>query len=158
MKVIELTQGRVAIVDDEDFEELAQWRWQFQNQLRGYAVRSQWIPMEQRLRSFSMHRVIMKAPAGFDVDHVNMNGLDNRKENLRICTRSQNLFNRSAPNHKNSLRIKGVSWHKIKKKYEANIKIGGKQKYLGSFLNIEDAKAAYDAIAVKLHGEFARLN
>lgn len=155
MKCIELTMGMVAIVDDEDFQEIAQYRWQFQA-LHGYAQRTR-KKVEGTPRSILMHANIMRPEKGMDVDHINGNKLDNRRCNLRVCTRSQNLQNMKLRKD-NRLGVKGVTFNKARQKYVAQITSNGKNKGLGYFLTIEEAKAAYDKAALEKFGAFARLN
>lgn len=151
MKVIELTKGQVAIVDDEDFERLAQWRWRNCN---GYAVRSH--PTMKR-RVIWMHREILQTPDGFDTDHINGNKADNRKCNLRVATRSENKFN-VGKRSDNTTGFKGVFWHSSARKFRAQITIGGHAKHLGYFATAEEASRAYNTAALSMHGEFVRIN
>lgn len=102
-----------------------------------------------------LHRLILAAPNGFDVDHVNGDRLDNRRSNLRVATRSQNLANRGQRVGK---RFKGTSWRKDVAKWAAYGSVQNKTVALGCFFSEEDAAAAYDRWAVATHGEFARLN
>ena len=104
-----------------------------------------------------MHRVIMDAPKGMHVDHINGNGLDNRRENLRLCTNSQNHMNRKT-HRDSSSKYKGVSWNKRNSKWQAYIGSGIKRKNLGYFASESDAAKAYDIKAKECFGEFARLN
>lgn len=148
MKEIELTQGQVAIVDDDDFEDLSLYKW-FAKKEGGifYAARS----YGAKRNTMKMHIYIMKPVDGFVIDHINGNGLDNRKSNLRICSHAENMRNRKL--HKdNSSGYKGVS--KNKGKYVARIM----QIYLGRYNNAIDAARAYDAKARELFGNFAKLN
>lgn len=159
MKVIELTKGQVAIVDDEDFEYLAQWRWYFNPTTKGgegfgYAVRM--APNEYNpRRKIWMHLEILKPPSGMQGDHKNGNSLDNRRCNLRLATAAQNTQNRRCFSN-NKCGVKGVSPHV--KGFTANINVNGKRRYLGKFKTVEEAKAVYDLAAIDLHKEFARLN
>jgi hypothetical protein len=100
-----------------------------------------------------MHRLIMNAPIGYDVDHINHNGLDNRRCNLRVCTRTQNQAN-SKPRKKSS-KYKGVSWSNSENKWRAFIRINGKGKTIGRFDSELDAAEAYNNEAKKCFGEFA---
>lgn len=102
-----------------------------------------------------LHRYVMNAPAHISVDHKNMNPLDNRKNNLRMCTKSQNGCNRGIPSN-NTSGIKGVSFDKQTNSWAAYIGINGKCLKIGRFKNIEDAKEARLTAARKYHGEFAR--
>jgi len=105
----------------------------------------------------SMHREIMNAPKGLDVDHIDGNGLNNRKSNLRLCTHAENVHN-SRPMRNGSSKYKGVCWHKTYKKWYSSIGKTGKRFYLGRFDNEIDAALAYDKKAKELFGEFAYLN
>ena len=104
-----------------------------------------------------MHREILKCPKGLFIDHINRNGLDNRKNNLRVCSKSQNMMNTLIPKN-NTSGYKGVSWSKRDKKWMAYIKIKNKFNNLGYFNIKEQAALAYNDAAKKYHGEFARLN
>src|SRR3990167_6612505 len=104
-----------------------------------------------------MHQLIANCPEGMEIDHINGNGLDNRRSNLRVCEHKQNCFNQRAAN-KNHTGLKGVSWHKRDKVWQANIGVGGKTIYLGRFVNPADAALAYNIAAVRHFGEYARLN
>ena len=148
MKEIELTQGKVALVDDEDYECLARHEWRtLKNCNRYYAARS---------RSILMHRVIMNAQKGQEIDHKDGNGLDNRRTNLRFCTRSQNNQNRRKT--WGSSQYKGVSWWKRDNEWEVSIKHNKKQYHLGHYKDEIHAAKVYDAKAKELFGEFAYLN
>ena len=154
MKHIELTQGKQAIVDDEDFEMLSKYKWHAQRNNRAwYALRHEWNGGNKK--AFGMHRVVMNAPVGKQVDHINHNGLDNRKINLRLCTATQNKANRLKPLGGKS-KYKGVSLTRCG--WDAKIECKGKRYYLGSFKDEVDAAKAYDKAACELFGEFACLN
>ena len=150
-KLIPLTQGRFAIVDADDYDQLSQYKWYaIKTPKTYYAARS------SKRKNIRMHRLITSAPKGLFVDHIKHNGLDNRKTNLRLCTRRQNNRNRR-PCNKTS-KYKGVCWNKHAKKFMASISIDGKNKTLGYFDDQVDAAKAYDKAAKKLFGEFAYLN
>lgn len=152
-KQISLTRGQVALVDDEDFDYLNQWKWCVDSY--GYAVRTH----GKRPNRFTMwmHRLIMNTPKGMDTDHINGNRLDNRKSNLRVCNRSQNKCN--VTKHKdNKSGYKGVSWFTRNKKWQAQIMIEGKTLFLGYYDTPEDAAVAYNKAAVEQHQEYAKLN
>lgn len=104
-----------------------------------------------------LHREILNAPAGTEVDHVNGNSLDNRRINLRRATRLENSQN-TAKLPGCSSRFKGVTWHKHREKWMAQIKINGGKRYLGYFSSEDAAAKAYDSVARVEFGEFARLN
>ena len=104
-----------------------------------------------------MHRMIMDTPNELVCDHINHDGLDNRRKNLRNCTRQQNSFNISAMRD-SSVPLKGVSFNKKTKKYVGRICVDGKSVHLGTFDEAAGAGRAYDEAAKKWHGEFANLN
>jgi len=155
-KRIPLTQGKVATVDDADFDWLNRHKWCHRSTpYSSYAVRE--IRQDSKAKQLGMHRAIMRPPVGMEVDHRNGDGLDNRKSNLRICTHKQNIRN-SRKRAKASSRYKGVSWHKHSRAWRAYIKTRGKQFHIGLFDNEQDAAHAYNVAAHKLFGQFAHLN
>jgi hypothetical protein len=145
-KQILLTQGKTAIVDDEDFEALSKYKWHAVKVSRMfYANRLQVITR----KSIRMQwHIIGKPQKGLEIDHINRNGLDNRKENLRFVTKGQNVIN-SDNYSSNTSGIRGVHWHKTHRKWGAKIVANGKQISLGYFDNIEDAKKARRAAEQK---------
>lgn len=167
MKTIPLTKGLVALVDDEDYKWAMQFKWYATVYRDGniYVRRRQ---MENGInRSIRMHREIMNASPGTEVDHKNGSGLDNRRCNLRFCTRKQNQQNRKViPRAISSFkgvrfrasRGKGVFFRESKKPWFVTIKQDGKKIHLGYFESKIDAAIAYNIAAIKHFGEFARLN
>jgi hypothetical protein len=157
MKFIRLTQGKIAMVDDEDFEWLSESSWHYSKSNKedryGYAKR----PGTGKTALDRMHRVIMKARDGVDVDHVDGNGINNQKSNLRICTKHQNRFNTKIPSA-NTSGFKGVGFHKKARKWRARVKLNGKENHIGLFVDKIEAAKAYDELATKLFGKFARTN
>jgi hypothetical protein len=152
--VINLTQGYVTIVDDEDYEIIGRYKWcALKSGKNIYAARH--MPGNHK-KFLLMHRELLKAQDTILVDHINHNTLDNRRENLRPCSCSQNLMNKNS--HKGLSKYKGVHFHKANKKWVAGIRHFGKQLYLGSYSIEEDAAKAYDIKAAELFGEFALLN
>ena len=152
MKEIPLTQGKVTLVDDEDFEYLNQWKWYYDN--CGYARRSIHVPDQGAIL---MHRAIVQTPDDMETDHINGNKLDNQRTNLRICTMPQNRRNRRAYAN-NTSGFKGVVWNMSAKKWEAYIRMNIKRIYLGLFADPAEAARAYDKAATQYYGEFANLN
>ena len=153
MKRIKLTQGKFAIVDKNVSSDVSKNRWCYHN--TGYAVRS--ILENGNTKTLLMHRIIIGAKAGEEVDHINLNKLDNRISNLRLCTRSQNKGNtRLRPD--NSTGYKGVYFDETTNRYKSNIHVNGKRKYLGSFKTSEEAAHAYNVAAEKGFGDFALIN
>ena len=157
MKEIQLTQGKVALVDDEDYEYLIQWKWQVnKNGNKFYAVTS-WL-INGKYRTINMHRLITNNKnTKMHTDHINGDGLDNRKINLRICTHSQNAMNRGAQSN-NKTGHKGVSYEKKLNKFKVQIRVNKKNITIGYYINLNDAAKAYNSAALKYHGEFAQLN
>lgn len=142
MKEIKLTQGKVALVDDCDFEYLNQWKWYAHKSIRGvnlyYAKRNS---KELNRKTIFMHHVVIGKPSsGLVTDHIDGNGLNNQRNNLRIVTQRVNSQN----NHNTQTSsFVGVTFHKQTKKWQAQIKINGKSKYLGLFNKEEDAHLRY---------------
>lgn len=160
MKYIPLTQGKYAIVDDEDFEWLNQWKWYAQKVRNGYFYAMRNSYQRGKRHMILMHRQILGLEYGDKRkgDHRNHNTLDDRRDNMRICTSQQNRYNSKA-NQETSSRFKGVSWEKEDKKWGARIKkINGKNKRLGRFKLEELAALAYDIAAIHEFGKFAYLN
>lgn len=152
MKFILIYGGKESLVDDEDFQILSGFKWSIDG--HGYATRGI-VTGPNKTTSVKMHRQIMRLIPGDGklVDHINGNKIDNRKENLRLCTVSENARNRG-PTKFNSLGLKGVK--KRKNKFSANIMADGISHYLGVFDNKEDAAYAYAEASKKLHLKFSK--
>jgi hypothetical protein len=160
MKEIPLTQGKVALVDDRDYDALMSiGPWQaFKTSAGFYAARDLRESRTGRLRRFFMHAVLLGTVATSKwVDHVNGDTLDNRRTNIRRATPAQNAANRRKMAG-SGCKYRGVSWDKVRKKFKATITPLGKQRHLGYYLAEEDAARAYDRAAVEAYGEFAKLN
>ena len=155
---IHLTEGKFTIVDQQDFYELNDFDWVTKrNNKSFYAVRldndcAKWPTMVY------MHRQIMNSPKGLLVDHRNCDGLDNRRENLRLATHSQNACNSQINKTKSKSRFRGVCLDKSNGRWFSTIRNHGKRIWLGYFDNEIETAKAYDEAARKYHGEFARLN
>lgn len=157
MKEIRLTQNKVALVDDEDFERLNQWKWcAYKHRNTFYAVRSTY---KQGKENIKMHRQILnlKKGDGNICDHKNRNGLDNRKENLRLTTTGLNKYN-CKKYVSNTSGYRGVSWYKDKRKWGADISKNGVGTFCGYYDDKVDAAKAYDYAAIRIWGEDAILN
>jgi hypothetical protein len=139
-KEIPLTQGKVALVDDDDYPELSKHKWcaLYQGKNRWYAVRSKRGRGGQI--TFRMHMVIMGTPQGMDTDHINGDGLDNRRENLRVVTHKGNMQNIHVPK---SSKYPGVCWSASNKKWRSSTMINGEIYHIGYFKNEERAAMAY---------------
>ena len=156
MVEIELLRGEVALVDREYLELVSRYRWcvgTSGNRRTQYAVASTRRP-DGRRTLVRMHRLILGLTGrAVHVDHQNGNGLDNRRANLRICTHTENMWNRRR-NVNSTSGFKGVYWHKAKGKWCAQVQVHGKRHHLGLFTTAEEAHLAYCRAADELHGEF----
>lgn len=155
MRKISLSKGKFAMVDDCDYKKLSEYKWYYTNW--GYAVRNISINRKQKL--VYMHRVILSAPDGLEVDHRDGNKLNNQSSNLRVCTQSENQHNRTKYAN-NKTGFKGVYWHKKSNKFQTQIKSNNKiiYIYIGLFDSARNAARAYNTFARKIHGAFANLN
>lgn len=154
MKEIPLTKGKVAFVSDYQYERVNQYKWCAQ-EIKGkwYAKRG-----EGHIKTIYLHRFITGVTDGkLQVDHIDGDGLNCTNENLRICTSSENKFNRG-PTVRNTTGYKGVGFDKSRGLYRAQIKTTNANKFLGRYSTPEEAARAYDKEAKRRHGEFAKLN
>jgi hypothetical protein len=149
MKKIKLSgrHGGHSIVDDEDFNEVSKYSWYYN---AGYAMAK-----SREYKNVLMHRIILNTPKGMETDHINGDGLDNRRCNLRICTTAQNQWNRIKRKDNNS-GFKGVSLKKATNKFIARITVNKKRMYIGTFVTAKEASIAYNIHAKKYHAEFVR--
>ena len=139
-------------IDNDDFYKIKDYKWSvYKYGINYYASTS------DKNKTIYMHRLIIDPPENMDVDHINNNGLDNRKDNLRICTRAQNSRNKRKGISKYS-DYKGVSYNKRAKSYIAQIKYNYNCIFLGYFKNEIEAAKAYNKKAIELFGEFAKIN
>ena len=143
MKEIKLTQGKIALVDDEDFEKISSRKWTLMKSKKtSYGYRKSPRVKGQKRKTILMHHEILGCPpSGLMYDHKDGNGLNNQRENLRFVTNRQN-----SQNHRNvseTSKYPGVSWHKYAGKWRTSIRIGGKRKEIGHFKNELEAFRAY---------------
>lgn len=150
MKEIPICGGHVALVDDCDYDMVIKFKWR---KTRGYALTRK--PGEKT--TTSMHRMILKTPKGLETDHINGNKLDNRRENLRICTTSENQRNRPIRRDSGSM-FKGLSFDKRRMVFRAYICLNRKNMYLGTFSNSQMAYEARKQAEKIYHGEFTNRN
>lgn len=153
MKEIKLTQGMIALIDDEDFEKVNQYKWRARKSKKKHYATSQ----IKEKKGIHLHNLIMNPPPGFVVDHEDRDGLNCQKSNMRICTNIQNKKNRTAWGASKYLGV-AILRRKNYIKWEARIFNNKTSFYLGCYLTEEDAARAYDKAAKDLHGEFANLN
>jgi hypothetical protein len=161
MKELPIAGGHTVLVDDDDYASVAGFNWFARPGKRGktlYALRSRMVG-ENGPRWVRMHRQILGLTGDQEADHRDGNGLNNRRGNLRPCTRLQNLVNRgsNAVQRRTSI-YKGVSWQTKGARYRSRISMHGQAVHLGSFDREIEAAAAYDLAAQRLFGEFAWLN
>lgn len=153
MKEIKLTQGKVALVDDEDYERLNKYSWRVNRSYDTYYAR---CSVGSRVKNYMQHKILL-APPGTEIDHIDRDGLNNQKANLRLCTHSQNLMNQRHRIGCTS-EYKGVCWDRGRRKWKTRIAIDGITINLGRFQSEKEAALAYNDAAVKYFGEFARPN
>lgn len=149
--------GLFAIIDEADYPLVSGYRWvpAIRNKTT-YAIADKPSSNGKR-QSVLMHRLLTDVPADRDVDHINENGLDNRRENLRVATKGQNAAN-AGLKASNTSGYRGVSFNKNAGKWQAYLKHDRTRIHLGLWLTAEDAARAFDAKAIEIWGEFARLN
>lgn len=155
MACIPLTQGKVAIVDDADYVWLSQWSWFYHSQ--GYAVRNARKGEISQSKIILMHRFILGASSGIEVDHRDRNKLNNQRCNLREASTAENQHNR-APRSGRAIPYKGVRYDADRNKYRARITVNKRELHLGRYDTAEEAARVYDTAAREHFGEFARTN
>lgn len=159
--VLTLTKGYTTVIDAADYDRVSAWKWSASvtNDGKVYAVRGEHVGMRDGrhiTRRVHLHRFLMKAPKGVQVDHEDGNTLNNRRStNLRFASREQNMWNRTRQANCSS-GFKGVE--RSGNRWAARIRALGVRHHLGTFSTPEEAARAYDAAALQLHGEFAWLN
>ena len=164
MREISLTRGHVALVSDEDYDSLSVHKWfAYEHRNTWYAARTIMIaPRKHRL--LRMHRAVLGLQFGDGItpDHKDGNGLNNQRENLRLCSGTENIRNQGMRKYPKTSRFKGVTYYKPKrggrKVWTAQISIKGRSRRIGRFHTQEEAALAYNKAALQHFGEFARLN
>lgn len=155
-KQVRVGQGAYAIVDDCDYELVSKYTWKAKRDKSNiYAIAAVWV--DGKRTTIRMLRVILATQPSATVDHINGNGLDNRRDNLRLCSHSENNRNRQKRGKFTSM-YKGVHLPTGRNRWDASIKVDGKTMRLGSFVSEIDAAKAYDMAAREYYGEFARTN
>lgn len=156
MKKIPLTQGKFALVNDEDYESLQKYKWHAHRQRRRIYAMTNIRGMEGKRTKRPMHRLLL--PSAEQVDHMNGNGLDNRRENLRAATQQENSRGFRQQKIATTSKFRGVCWRKDTRKWSSYIWVSGKRIHLGLFEDEKDAARAYNDAAQKFFGGFTSLS
>ncbi|MGA6117427.1 HNH endonuclease [Sphingobacterium anhuiense] len=163
MKIIKIKNGISVIVDDEDFDYLSQFKWFAKRDSNTYYVARNFIRSDGKKTTMRMHREITKAPRNFQVDHIDRNGLNNQRSNLRLVTNAQNAQNTRAKRTSKS-GVKGVSWDRTRKKWSVTICLNRKNIRIGRFNEFSDAVEArkeanklYHPFNTENHGVIAEI-
>lgn len=154
MKTITTKQGGEFRVSDAAYERVKMWRWHTQR--NGYAVRT--VHGFTGYKTIYLHREVIDAPHGFEVDHIDGDKTNCQDSNLRVCTRRQNGMNQHKQRQRTTSRYKGVYWRKDIDRWQAQIKTDDRRVFLGFFDDEIEAARAYDKAAIQHFGQFARLN
>ena len=156
MREIQLTQGKIALVDDGDYDALIGFPWfAARHRHHWYAVYA--TGRAEVRKHHRMHTILMNPEPGFEVDHIDGNGLNNTRTNLRVVRQGQNAKNRRKVKPGTSV-FKGVSWKPSAGKWVSRIMVDKRPIFIGYFSDEVAAAVAYNEAALKYHGEFARLN
>lgn len=144
--IIQLTKGQSTVVDDEDYEELSRFKWcSHFGRHTWYAVRGEATGVPKKRRLVFMHRMLLGTPGGSYTDHIDGDGLNNRRANLRIVSTTENAHNQTRKRPKASSRFRGVSWDNWTQRWRATIQVTGRLMHIGRFDSEEEAALAYNA-------------
>lgn len=158
MKILPLSKGKVAIVDDNDFETVNQWKWSVvSGGSPGLFYAARHIKIDGQWKHIRLHRFILNAPKHLRVDHRDGDGLNNRRSNLRFATHQENLRNMRIHTNRTYKGVKLFPRYRFKK-WQARIGTGQRMISLGFYHTVKEAAQAYNQAALKFFGEFARLN
>lgn len=156
MKRIKLTQNKYALIDNEDFKKVSKFNW-YAKKISNIYYATHGVRVGGKDKTVFLHQFILNFPNKL-IDHKDRNGLNNQKENLRICTPTQNGANKIKQSNKTSSKYKGVYWHRLSSRWVAQVGINNKCYNLGSFKTESEAAKIYNKKARELFGNFARLN
>lgn len=157
MKKIKLNLNKFAFIDSEDFNKVSAYKWYADKSGNGFYAVANSKDENGKHKKIRMHQFIFGKKIGFQIDHIDGNGLNNMKSNLRYATHSQNQHNRKKYTN-NTSDLKGVFWHKNKKKWYSAIRVSSKLVHLGYFDSKLKAHETYCKAALRFHGDFARIN
>lgn len=152
-----LLKGKSILLDNEDYPIVNSFKWYLRQGPHTFYARGYLYRKNGKSIRVYMHRLIMNVNKGQEIDHIDGNGLNNQKSNLRICSHAQNAWNQKPCKNKTSI-YKGVYWHKQSLKWRARIRPSKKHLSLGLFNNEMEAALAYDRKAKEIFGKFARVN
>lgn len=153
-----LTQGYWTVIDADDYAAVSRRSWHVKVKASGKKYARTYFISKGRQTTRYMHQILLGKKRGSHIDHRNNDGLDNRRANLRFCTRAQNNQNRPKTTSKRSSKFKGVYFNKELNNWRAYIFVDNRSIYLGAYTSESDAATAYNIEARRLHGIFARLN
>lgn len=155
MKKIPLTFNKYALVDDKDYLKVSKYSWSYDGT---YAITKYKCKKTNKRKTLRMHRLIAKTPLGMQTDHINGNGIDNRRKNLRVCSNQQNCWNRKLLEKNKTSKYRGVCYIQRRKKFCASIRVDNKSVHLGYFKSEKIAAMAYNIAAKISFGKFSNLN
>lgn len=151
---IPLTQGLEAVIDAADVDLVKPYRW-FAGKIGNVVYAFTRFTKSSKERPTALHRLLCNPPEELSIDHIDLDGLNNRRSNLRLATTSENSRN-TRTRQNNTSGFKGVSWRRDRSRWQVHIRVDGKRLSLGHYVTLEDAASAYAGAAEKYHGEFAR--